>query len=1486
MRIVASLLLLIIFGSSVSAQAPSCLPFFDDGDLDDCKGGWMYYSKNICSWPPSNPCGTPGEQCITLPGQPAGSHSHVPDPDPVHETHLEHLREYLFPHHDPDDPTVTQYLLSIDDPNDLTFDDDGTAVFTNELDLPNASVRDNIFVDPYSGALTFSLPLPVKIKCRDEEIQLEIKFRSGTDKPKGVLGPFWEPSWTSTLTANAVTCMDCVEHQIEPRVRLRDYMNSLATISEFNGETGHTIWTNSQYVLGKKAFSGSHFVPGRGLPMGNSCVNVIPPNAAQVDQDGNPVYEYQTVEANVQGGVRQHAGFGPSYTLGNINKAKTVNRFLKFAPPLGDFREMRHCCIGTEIREPDGTSHLYTSIFPRVAWETGPCSGGDGSTLSMRQLARRYATIKPNGDVIRYEWKRLAFTSTPRTVSKLVAIYDPFGRKAASFSYYEDGRLYKITDLDGHETVFAYQGNTLETVDFPSPGEAPRQWKFAYDLHWEGPSGVDPRRAVHNRGIFYMNGFEAWPPSVSSAQTPGHSLMRAELYDLGADSNGIWPVYKRHVVKKLYVGSSATFSPVLDGNVQQYGLSGNEKIIEYAYDYEEATCFSELVTTATENKSTASGLKTKYYFDWLGRKIREDQVAVEFDVEAGPTRTTEYRYGDHLKPLGLAGYYDDNLATHDPRDEDTEYVKGGPWLVGPYPLPITVTGPMGGRQGSIYQFMQDDVSLKTYFGRARNAGANLLESRDYPVDYVEGEFNRILKERFWYEPLFNQVYKHEDRENQVTRHFFDYQEVANDLWFDQIFARWGADVPVDFQLDAPDLNDDGVTHQFRGRVIKTVHPAVTVGLAAMVEDQEAEEWYSYNDQGQLLWSRDPNERFTTYEYYPTNDPDGDGSPVVVPDWWDSSCDPPDTGFAKAMTVDDVAPVAPPVTDPLALRTEYEYDNYGHVCMEKDPEGYRTFRSFNARHLIEWEKTGHLDVDYSPLSDDWMLQTYVYGPDDQVVKREQSNNDPLTSHLGASPENVRTLYAYDVLGDLRVVNEEVISPTGVDEHSWFYHYDPNSNPTVMTTPAGRTTAYLYNGWGEVIQKRKCFDPLANPWSSTPPSYHDKDEILEFGYTLNGDQDRVHVYSGPSITNGHTTQITFDEYVRAKSIIYPDGASIEYVLDNRGNPVKVTKHGRRDGQDTVSDSLLAEAIYRYDDRARIYEVETKAFEWVNDGGWQKLDLWNGPALSQVKLDPAGNTVLAVDALGREAVSVFDGAGRLKESISPPVLSASLGALTPNRVEYVHDGLGNVVFEKVTEYTDENGSEQQDVSYIYREFDSQGSMTLEIFDPVEIDPALVDPENPGNDALVSRFEYNSLGRKTGQWNPNGVGTRFEYDTAGRLLATQTGFSTGFDEAGPGTIVGVDNPDGYIRIETDYDADGNALRQRDDLENQTETDYDQIGRIQEKRNADGSYDVLRYRPNGMLESESKFDPSDNELFSVSYFYDDLLRKTQANIDRSQCLL
>lgn len=327
----------------------------------------------------------------------------------------------------------------------------------------------------------------------------------------------------------------------------------------------------------------------------------------------------------------------------------------------------------------------------------------------------------------------------------------------------------------------------------------------------------------------------------------------------------------------------------------------------------------------------------------------------------------------------------------------------------------------------------------------------------------------------------------------------------------------------------------------------------------------------------------------------------------------------------------------------------------------------------------------------------------------------------------------------------------------------------NEPTLITEP-GRTTAYTYDGVGNMLTKTVT-DTATNVARTTTYTYNAQGLLA----TLTDPMNHVTSYSYDSqgdvstITNAlnQVTQFTqYDANGLPLTIIDPNGVITTLTYDARQRPTSRTVAG-------------AETQFAYDPAGNLMQVT------LPTGTSLKYRYDVAHRLTGIT-DSAGNSITyTLDTLGnRIKQQAYDPSGTLKKTLQR----------TYNSLNQLLTTVGGV--NQTTTYADDAMGNTTSVQ------DPMAHVTSQSFDALNRLVTVVDPEN-GN----TTYNYDSLNRVQDLTDPRGLDTHYTYDAFGDVLTQQS-------------------PDTGTTSYT-YDLDGNRLTKTDAKGVTASYSYDALNRL-----------------------------------------------------------
>ncbi|MFO0982588.1 MAG: RHS repeat-associated core domain-containing protein [Planctomycetota bacterium] len=1337
--------------------------------------------------------------------------------------------------------------------------------YTGLGDPARHATRDSVVVSLNSSSLEYKVPLIHQLKGRTTDVSLEMSFRSQYLAPGGKFGNFWALNVDHMLVLEfydqvAQECGSPCAGSPPKALDYRKLLNSQQLFKEYQG--GRVMnWTNRDAIEGIHAFLGQGII--QGLLTFNLCdCKMYKPDP--VENTG----AYVTHPASSQHGNVEGTSFDPP-RMGDPLQDRIG--FSDFVAPPGDFRTILPACGGFALREADGTIHE----FDRFRWRresvicvvdvdgisTPPTAGDPGvQAVRIQAVALKRAVISPNGDRIDYSYD---------AYNRLTALVDNYGRQV-HFEYDDDaGAPWRVRRIfenaeDGttaiRETVFTYedadsQVNTrwdthlksITSRDLSLAADQDRVWSFDYVTHDTEPRNM--LRPGMERRVYIDH---VWIHAPGDPQ--GSAQVHAHLVNHPAGSDDP-PWYQDMRVVDLTLGYPTQVDINGDGQTETLSPEGTT-----TYVWNLGKCQQYSTVTVTDPRGNA----THHTFDWMGNEIERTVDYNDHDYSQGGDGTPIF-----TQATTYFQYYGD-------------YPINANDLTAPTSLLKLETRPNGEQLSYRYQATVDDDLGKSHYNRVEHSDLGELPRDTFQQGnllqkaHISSLDATQIVEKSTYEPLFNQIRTTVDPRGIVsppdaeleasysTTNFFDYQEGLHRY---RPVAWWtsrridDSSIVNDTSIKG-DLNLDGLTSQVYGDVIETIHPLVTDGTLPYAKTER----FAFNAAGQEVYAIDGEGYVHTREYYPFNDPDGNGT--LTPGLPSGITREVFGGGYLSREIVDDHNIADPGTHGVELLTQYGYDPLGHQVWKRDPRDILSVTLYNRLNLKTVEARGDIDLAAQAVGSAPVYQKtlFTYDLNDNLTIAQDHNDDPQTATGSESAGWVTTRLFYDALNELCGERKERVKP-GESSHTSLTTYlerDVNGNVTRTVTPQGRVTSFTYDERNLVHTKRKHVTIDTTPFDGS--SFSNDDLLLSFRHDENGNL--TGIYTRNADGSNAATTIDYDGFSRRIGLADPLGNRTEQAFDAASNITAVIKKGARDQTDTDLTQELSHVDYAYDQLSRVYQVDKKYFRWTKNGTtWTKENLGEpthlGSVYQYLTYDRRDLTVVEQDDKGRTTTVQFDGAGREIRRTLPLVSGYS----TSNDTTKDYDGNGNVVEVNQHEVGKQGSTEVTNHFETRNEYDVLDRNTKVTHQP--------------GDALevVTRSQYNSLGHKTWDWNGNGVGTQHLYDTQGLEWRTQAGYT----DANPsiGAMLGEGNPDGFIVVERTFDLDGKTTTQTDDDGDTTSFDFDGMGRQWKLTYHDSSYETVSFFRDNTIDHERRYakDPTHAEIDNVGYTYDAAKRKTAATV-------
>jgi len=455
---------------------------------------------------------------------------------------------------------------------------------------------------------------------------------------------------------------------------------------------------------------------------------------------------------------------------------------------------------------------------------------------------------------------------------------------------------------------------------------------------------------------------------------------------------------------------------------------------------------------------------------------------------------------------------------------------------------------------------------------------------------------------------------------------------------------------------------------------KTAYTYNSVGQVTTITDSEGKlTQYAYDDNGNLTLLTDPSGVSTQYAY------DTKGNMISI-----TSADGQITAFGY-----DPNNNLSSITDPTGMSTTFGYDNSGNMTSQTDSSGNTTTFEYNSLNQLiritdpsgnSTSNTYDAKGNRTSVTDANGNTTYYeYNYNNQIIKVTDALGnvttyiyggtgcpscgggvDKLTSITDANGN--KTSYEYDSLG--RLTKE-----TDPEGKIIAYAYDASGNLISKTDAAGVTVTYLYDTLNRLTNINYPASVGLSPYSVSYTydssgkilTMTDQSGITEYAYDTSN-----RLIAETKAIDGQILITTYNYNLSGSlsSVSYPDGRTISYNQDSKGEIVNVTSTKEGTTKDvitsisyntngTVSNIVYANGI----NTVKGYDAK---------GALNSLNIGTLKQLAYVR-DAVGNITAINDLLdpSKTKTYVYDKLYRLTQ--------ATMGTV-PGTISYTYDPVGN--------------------------------------------------------------------------------------------------------------------------------------------------------------------------------------------------------------------
>jgi len=456
------------------------------------------------------------------------------------------------------------------------------------------------------------------------------------------------------------------------------------------------------------------------------------------------------------------------------------------------------------------------------------------------------------------------------------------------------------------------------------------------------------------------------------------------------------------------------------------------------------------------------------------------------------------------------------------------------------------------------------------------------------------------------------------------------------------------------------------------------------------------------------------------------------------------------------------------TNPFML---YEYDSYGNLISETDPNGHITSYVYG----ISDETNTFLEQEINPEEHS---NNYSYDLGTGKITSETDSNGFVTN------------YSYDVLG--RLIKEILPSDSSsypTKEYSYDFDGESPERITIYqreATGESKTLniSYFYDGFGNLVQQKK---EGVNGNQRVSDYYYDglsRVTKTSKSYFVDATGD----YSTPNLSAGGSTYY-YDPLSRITKITYPDEinesatfnglrvrksgrgeSNVTYYLDAYENVVEVVEH--------LENNLLF-TKYNYDSLQNMISIQdsnNKITNFTFDTLGRNTFI-KSPDKGNVTFvyDPAGNVINQIDGNGNNVSMTYDSINR--------ITNRSTGELF---TEYEYDEIDNTLWNitkgdiQITFSYDDRLRETEKTLLLdgntffnvreYDSFDRLASLTFSDDSSIEYGYS-TNGKLKNISSIITSIIYNPEDQISSIQYLNGLISNYTYDVLERVLKIQTG-------------------------------------------------------------------------------------------------------------------
>jgi RHS repeat-associated protein len=484
------------------------------------------------------------------------------------------------------------------------------------------------------------------------------------------------------------------------------------------------------------------------------------------------------------------------------------------------------------------------------------------------------------------------------------------------------------------------------------------------------------------------------------------------------------------------------------------------------------------------------------------------------------------------------------------------------------------------------------------------------------------------------------------------------------------------------------------------------------------------------------------------------------------------------------------------TDPMGNTYTYQYDAFGNPVQVSGPLGYKAKMAFDTRgrllsytdskgntSITEYDILNRLQKITDPLNQDFILQ---YDANGNLVKATNQNKEDFYLTYDASN---RPVTLKDPIGQQESVSYDergnVLSLTNVLGQKVTLKYDQQNRMTKATNNIGETMEFSYDNNGNLatlgLPNGQKISYEYDALDRLTETIDNHGSLIALSYDANGNIERIKNGTGATTTAvydnlGRPTKIT-DMLGNLILLQYDENNRVTKTTDRNGNSSSYT-YDSRDRVASFTDPLGAKVQVSYDDNNNVTGLTDQngnkthyTYDQLDrlekttypDGKFMEYSYDNKSNIKTVKLTDGNIISFTYDTLNRLISKnlpdgstfsyTYDAQGNIKTATNKA-----------GTVQFSYDNLNRIISEtfkgRTVNYSYHLGGRTQTTTY------PDGTLITMEYDTRH---RLQTVRENGNQ--IAHYTYNNANQLLTRTLANGVTTSYQYDVANRLIGYSTG-------------------------------------------------------------------------------------------------------------------